>query len=73
MARRSDGEFVGFEVKSFGVTCTWTQDRAEAEKQFNKIRTDAQLVRHYGNSSKSVIDSKLSTFRLMDLVRNYSA
>ena len=65
--------FVGFEVQAHGVTLEWTPVLQQAEKAYAAVRGSAQLYKHLGNETKTLVKSKLSTFKLNDMVRNWSA
>lgn len=65
--------FVGFEVVADNVTLEWTPYLQQAEKAYTSVRGSAQLYKHLGNETKTLMKSKLATFKLKDLVRNWSA
>lgn len=62
-------DFYGWEVQSHGVTLEWTDQKAEAEKAYNKCRIGAKLFKHNGQT-KTVIAQKHSNFaKLKDVAR----
>lgn len=64
--------FVGYEVAANGVTLEWTQSLPAAEKAYSTVRGSAQMYKHLGNETKTLVKSKLAMFKLKELVRNWS-
>jgi hypothetical protein len=64
--------FIGYEVVANGVTVDWTPNSQVAEKSYSTVRGSASMYKHLGNDTKTLVKSKLSTFKLKELVRNWS-
>lgn len=64
--------FVGYEVQAEGSTLEWTTSLPLAEKAYSNVRGSCKLYKHNQNETKTLVKSKLSTFKLKDLVTNWS-
>lgn len=64
--------FVGYEVVANGVTLEWTPSLQFAEKAYSGVRGSANMYKHLGNETKTLVKSKMATFKLKELVRNWS-